>query len=117
MQNKPRLSFWQIWNMSFGFMGIQIGFGLQQANMSPIYKYLGAEESSLPYLWLAGPVTGLLIQPVVGAMSGPNLESARAPSSVFFNRRDCLEHLSAFNAVFVGALDGGESFMDFRREH
>ncbi len=50
-------------------MGIQIGFGLQQANMSPIYKYLGAEESSLPYLWLAGPITGLLIQPVIGAMS------------------------------------------------
>jgi maltose/moltooligosaccharide transporter len=69
MQNKPRLSFWQIWNMSFGFLGIQIGFGLQQANMSPIYKYLGAEESSLPYLWLAGPVTGLLIQPIIGAMS------------------------------------------------
>ena len=69
MQNKPKLSFWQIWNMSFGFMGIQIGFGLQQANMSPIYKYLGAEESSLPYLWLAGPVTGLLIQPIIGAMS------------------------------------------------
>jgi len=69
VQNKPRLSFWQIWNMSFGFMGIQIGFGLQQANMSPIYKYLGAEESSLPYLWLAGPITGLLIQPVIGAMS------------------------------------------------
>ena len=69
MNNKPRLSFWQIWNMSFGFMGIQIGFGLQQANMSPIYKYLGAEESSLPYLWLAGPVTGLLIQPIIGAMS------------------------------------------------
>jgi maltose/moltooligosaccharide transporter len=69
MQNKPKLSFWQIWNMSFGFLGIQIGFGLQQANMSPIYKYLGAEESSLPYLWLAGPVTGLLIQPIIGAMS------------------------------------------------
>ena len=69
MENKPKLTFWQIWNMSFGFMGIQIGFALQQANMSPIYKYLGAEESSLPYLWLAGPITGLLIQPVIGAMS------------------------------------------------
>ncbi len=55
--------------MSFGFMGIQIGFALQQANMSPIYKYLGAEESNLPYLWLAGPITGLLIQPIIGAMS------------------------------------------------
>lgn len=67
--NKPKLSFWQIWNMSFGFLGIQYGFGLQQANMSPIYRYLGADEGSLPYLWLAGPITGLLIQPIVGAMS------------------------------------------------
>ena len=66
---KPRLSFWQIWNMSFGFLGIQFGWGLQIANMSPIYKYLGAEESTLPYLWLAGPITGLLVQPIVGSMS------------------------------------------------
>jgi maltose/moltooligosaccharide transporter len=69
MQNKPRLSFWQIWNMSFGFLGIQFGWGLQMANMSPIYKYLGADEANLPYLWLAGPMTGLLVQPIVGAMS------------------------------------------------
>ncbi len=69
MQNKPRLSFWQIWNMSFGFLGIQFGWGLQMANMSPIYTYLGAEPDNLPYLWLAGPMTGLLIQPIVGAMS------------------------------------------------
>ena len=67
--NKPRLSFWQIWNMSFGFLGIQFGWGLQLANMSPIYKYLHAEESSLPYLWLAGPITGWLIQPIIGSMS------------------------------------------------
>jgi maltose/moltooligosaccharide transporter len=69
MEQKPRLSFWQIWNMSFGFLGIQFGWGLQIANMSPIYKYLHAEESSLPYLWLAGPITGLLIQPIIGSMS------------------------------------------------
>jgi maltose/moltooligosaccharide transporter len=67
--HKPRLSFWQIWNMSFGFLGIQFGWGLQLANMSPIYKYLHAQESSLPYLWLAGPITGLLIQPIIGSMS------------------------------------------------
>ena len=67
--NKPRMSFWQIWNMSFGFLGIQYGFGLQQANLSPIFRYHGAEESGLPILWLAGPVTGLLIQPLIGAMS------------------------------------------------
>lgn len=66
---KPRLSFGQIWNMSFGFLGIQFGWGLQIANMSPIYKYLHAEESTLPYLWLAGPITGLLIQPIIGSMS------------------------------------------------
>jgi maltose/moltooligosaccharide transporter len=55
--------------MSFGFLGIQFGWGLQLANMSPIYKYLHAEESQLPYLWLAGPITGLLIQPIIGSMS------------------------------------------------
>ena len=66
---KPRLSFWQIVNMNFGFFGIQYSFGLQQSNMSPIYKYLGADEASLPYLWLAGPMTGLVIQPIIGAMS------------------------------------------------
>ena len=67
--NKPTLTFWQIWNMSFGFLGIQYGFGLQQANMSPIYRYLHAEEASIPGLWLAGPLTGLLLQPIIGALS------------------------------------------------
>ena len=69
MTEKPSLSFWQIWNMSFGFLGIQFGWSLQMANMSPIYKYLGADEASLPLLWLAGPMTGLLVQPIIGAMS------------------------------------------------
>ncbi len=66
---KPRLRFWQILNMNVGFFGIQFSFGLQQSNMSPIYKYLGAHDGSLPYLWLAGPITGLLVQPLIGAMS------------------------------------------------
>jgi len=66
---KPLLTFWQIANMNVGFFGIQFSFGLQQSNMSPIYKYLGANEASLPYLWLAGPITGLLVQPLIGAMS------------------------------------------------
>ncbi len=69
MQQKPRLSFWQIWNMSFGFLGIQFGWGLQLANMSGIYTYLGANSDQIPILWLAGPVTGLLVQPVIGSMS------------------------------------------------
>src|SRR6202158_1550929 len=67
--NKPRLSFWQIFNMSFGFMGIQFGWGLQLANMSGIYTYLGANSDQIPILWLAGPVTGLLVQPIIGSMS------------------------------------------------
>src|SRR5438270_8988773 len=66
---KPRLSFWQIWNMSFGFLGIQFGWGLQMANMSPIYKYLGARDDQIPLLWLAAPLTGFIVQPIIGAMS------------------------------------------------
>jgi maltose/moltooligosaccharide transporter len=69
MTHKPHLSFWQILNMNVGFFGIQFSFGLQQANMSPIYAYLGADEGNLPLLWLAGPMTGLLVQPIIGAMS------------------------------------------------
>ena len=67
--NKKTLSFWQILTMNFGFFGVQFSFGLQQSNMSAIYKYLGAEEAELPLLWLAGPVTGLVVQPIVGAIS------------------------------------------------
>jgi maltose/moltooligosaccharide transporter len=66
---KPRLSFWQIWNMSFGFGGIQFGWGLQMANMSAIYEYLGAHADQLAYLWLAAPLTGLLVQPIIGHAS------------------------------------------------
>ncbi len=66
---KPRLNFWQIWNMSFGFLGIQFGFGLQMANMSAIYEYLGAKPDQIPMLWLAAPLTGLLVQPIIGNVS------------------------------------------------
>ena len=69
MKNKPTLSFWQIWNMSFGFFGIQFGWGLQMANMSAIYEYLGARPDQIPMLWLAAPLTGLIIQPIIGNMS------------------------------------------------
>jgi maltose/moltooligosaccharide transporter len=66
---RPRLSFWQIWNMSFGFLGIQFGWGLQMANMSAIYQYLGAREDEIPILWLAAPLTGLIVQPIIGYFS------------------------------------------------
>ncbi|MGB5555698.1 MAG: MFS transporter [Flavobacteriaceae bacterium] len=66
---KPRLNFWQIWNMNVGFFGIQFSFGLQQSAVNPIFEYLGAHHQELPLLNLAGPVTGLLIQPIIGAIS------------------------------------------------
>src|SRR5579871_3802507 len=69
MIDKPRLSFWQIWNMSFGFLGIQFGWGLQMANMSAIYEYLGARADQIPILWLAAPLTGLIVQPIIGHAS------------------------------------------------
>jgi maltose/moltooligosaccharide transporter len=66
---KPRLTFWQIWNMSFGFLGIQFGFALQNANVSRIFETLGASIDDLPVLWIAAPLTGLLVQPLVGYFS------------------------------------------------
>ena len=69
MTDKQRLDFWQIWNMSFGFLGIQFGWGLQMANMSAIYEYLGARADQIPILWLAAPLTGLIVQPIIGHAS------------------------------------------------
>ncbi len=66
---KPRLSLARIIEMNVGFFGLQFSFGLQQANMGPIYGFLGADEATMPLLWLAGPMTGLIIQPLIGAMS------------------------------------------------
>ena len=66
---KPSKSFWQIWNMSFGFFGIQFGWGLQMANMSAIYEYLGALADQIPILWLVAPLTGLIVQPIIGHAS------------------------------------------------
>lgn len=67
--HKPRLSFWQIWNMSFGFLGIQFGFALQNANTSRIFQTLGAQPDDLAAYWLAAPITGLIVQPIVGFYS------------------------------------------------
>ncbi|KAB8168038.1 MFS transporter [Lysobacter maris] len=66
---KPALSFWQIWNMCFGFLGIQFGFALQNANASRIFQTLGAEMDDIPMLWIAAPLTGLIVQPIVGYLS------------------------------------------------
>jgi maltose/moltooligosaccharide transporter len=67
--SKPRLTFWQLWNMSFGFFGIQFGFALQNTNTSRIFSTLGATPDELPLFWLAAPVTGLLVQPIIGYLS------------------------------------------------
>ncbi|MFZ5705765.1 MAG: MFS transporter [Pseudomonadota bacterium] len=69
MTTKPRLSLGRIIQMNLGFLGLQFSFGLQQSNMGPIYSYLGADEASMPLLWLAGPMTGLIVQPIIGALS------------------------------------------------
>ena len=69
MEKKKELSFWQIWNMAFGFLGIQFGWGLQMGNMSAIYEFLGAAPDEIPLLWLAAPMTGLIVQPVIGYLS------------------------------------------------
>ena len=69
LKRKPRLSFWDIWNMSFGFLGIQFGFALQNANVSRIFETLGASVENIPILWIAAPVTGLVVQPIVGYLS------------------------------------------------
>ncbi|MFC6439473.1 MFS transporter [Bowmanella sp. JS7-9] len=67
--NKPQLGFWQIWNMCFGFLGIQFGFALQNANVSRIFETLGADYNNLAILWVAAPVTGLIVQPIIGYLS------------------------------------------------
>lgn len=100
---RPTLSFWQIVNMNVGFFGIQYSFGLQQGNMSPIYKYLGADEASLPLLWLAGPMTGLIVQPIVGAMSDRTL-SPRGRRTPYFLVGAVLCSLALFFMPFSQAL-------------
>ena len=69
MAKKPLLSFWQIWNMSFGFMGVQIGYSLQNGNTSRILSALGSDVGHLSYFWLAAPLAGLIVQPIIGLSS------------------------------------------------
>ncbi|MEP1741779.1 MAG: MFS transporter [Kangiellaceae bacterium] len=69
MNGRPELSFWQIWNMCFGFFGIQFGFALQNSNVSRIFQTLGADYSNMTILWVAAPITGLFVQPIIGYLS------------------------------------------------
>jgi maltose/moltooligosaccharide transporter len=111
MKQKPRLTFWQIWNMSFGFLGIQYGYGLQQANMSPIFRYLNADEANIPILWLAGPVTGLIVQPIIGSISDRTWSPRWGRRKPFFLIGAVLTSLSLFLMPNSSALWMAASLM------
>ncbi len=114
---KPRLSFWQVWNMSFGFLGIQFGWGLQMANMSSIYTYLGADPDKLAFLWLAAPVTGVIIQPLVGADQRPLLDAAGPAAAVHSRRRGSRVARASAHAELRLRLDGGRLALGAGRNH
>ncbi|GGF03698.1 MFS transporter [Hymenobacter cavernae] len=103
-RDKPRLSFWQIWNMSFGFLGIQFGFALQNGNMSRIFETMGAKEDELAFLWLAAPATGLLVQPIVGYFSDRTWSSRWGRRRPYFLVGAVLASLSLLVVPHVTAL-------------
>jgi maltose/moltooligosaccharide transporter len=112
---KPKLSFWQIWNMSFGFLGIQFGFALQNANTSRIFSTLGADPDELAILWLAAPVTGLLVQPVIGYYSDRTWHSRWGRRRPYFAIGALLASLSLFvmpNSSFLFMAAGTLWIMD-----
>lgn len=104
MTIKPRLSFWKIWNMNVGFFGIQFSFGLQQTAVNPIFEYLGAHHEELPLLNLAGPVTGLLIQPIIGAVSDKTWSPKFGRRKPFFLIGAILASLCLFAFPFSSEL-------------
>ncbi|MDR6516232.1 MFS transporter [Chryseobacterium camelliae] len=100
----PRLSFWQIWNMNVGFFGIQYSFGLQQTAVNPIYSFLGAHAEQLPILNLAGPITGLLIQPLIGAISDKTWSNRWGRRKPFFLLGAVLCSLALFAFPFSSTI-------------
>jgi len=101
---KKTLSFWQIWNMSFGFLGIQFGWGLQMANMSSIYESLDAKPDEIPLLWLAAPLTGLLVQPIIGYLSDRTWHPILGRRRPYFLIGAILSSLCLFIMPNVGSL-------------
>jgi len=114
---KPTKSFWQIWNMSFGFFGIQFGWGLQMANMSAIYEYLGARADQIPILWLAAPLTGLIVQPIIGHASDLTWGRLGRRRPYFLAGAILSSFALIAYAAFCGALDGSRPSLDTRRIH
>ncbi|MFN3997323.1 MFS transporter [Algoriphagus sp.] len=103
-QNKNRLSFWQIWNMSFGFLGIQFGFALQGGFMSRIFQTLGADKDAIPLLWIAAPLTGLLVQPIVGYLSDRTWHPKFGRRKPFFFIGAVFSTIALFFAPYSSAL-------------
>lgn len=111
---KPKLSFWQIWNLSFGFLGVQIGYSLQNSNTSSIFKSLGADTSQLSLFWLAAPIAGMIIQPIVGMLSDnswtklgrrkPYILGGAIISTIALMLMPNCPVLLAFAPLFMGAL-------------
>lgn len=102
--SKPRLSFWQIINMNVGFFGIQYSFGLQQSAVNPIYDFLGAKPDEIPWLNLAGPLTGLLVQPVIGALSDKTWHPKYGRRKPFFFIGAIMCSIALFLFPFSSAL-------------
>ncbi len=104
IKEKPRMSFWQIWNMSFGFLGIQFGFALQGGFMSRIFQTLGADKDAIPLLWIAAPLTGLLVQPIVGYLSDRTWHPKFGRRRPFFLIGAVLSTIALFFAPYSSAL-------------
>lgn len=102
--HKKKLSFWQIWNMSFGFLGIQFGFALQGGFMSRIFQTLGADKDAIPFLWIAAPLTGLLVQPIVGYLSDRTWHPRFGRRKPFFFIGAVLSTIALFFAPYSSAL-------------
>lgn len=103
-EHKKKLSFWQIWNMSFGFLGIQFGFALQGGFMSRIFQTLGADKDAIPFLWIAAPLTGLLVQPIVGYLSDRTWHPKFGRRKPFFFIGALLSTIALFFAPYSSAL-------------
>ena len=99
MKVMPDLSFWKLWNISFGFFGVQIAYALQSANISRIFSTLGADPHSLSFFWILPPLAGILVQPVVGALSDRTWTR--------FGRRIPYLFVGALVAVLLVTLFGG----------
>jgi maltose/moltooligosaccharide transporter len=104
MKSKRKLGFWEIWNMSFGFLGIQFGFALQGSNMSRIFQTLGAEKDAIPLLWIAAPLTGLIVQPIIGYLSDRTWSTRFGRRRPFFLIGAVLSSLALFFMPYSSEL-------------